>query len=189
MNSVPNSDSEQRTESKLGWVHQVHTLNPAYAPTAPRPQAQSALGAMSWSPLGRVVAPSLTVSWSSPAVSLRACAHWRTVSQRCVPPLDHDTKIVLRPSLLSSALPLVSQGTVSQLCRDTRPPPSHDTMFVSRLPPPSWSCAHAVAGPCLSPTTPCRGVPLRTLVLPCAPWSASQAMPVKPCVTIQLAVL
>ena len=25
-NSVPNSDSEQCTESKLGWVHQVHTL-------------------------------------------------------------------------------------------------------------------------------------------------------------------
>ena len=26
MNSVPNSDSKQCTESKLGWVHQVHTL-------------------------------------------------------------------------------------------------------------------------------------------------------------------
>ena len=26
MNSVPNSDSEQCTKSKLGWVHQVHTL-------------------------------------------------------------------------------------------------------------------------------------------------------------------
>ena len=29
MNSVQNSDSEQCTESKLGWVHQVHTLTQA----------------------------------------------------------------------------------------------------------------------------------------------------------------
>ena len=34
MNSVPNSDSEQCTESRLGWVHRVHTLNPGWAPTA-----------------------------------------------------------------------------------------------------------------------------------------------------------
>ena len=33
---VQNSDSEQCTESKLGWVHQVHTLAQA-ARTAPRP--------------------------------------------------------------------------------------------------------------------------------------------------------
>ena len=32
MNSGPNSDSKQCTESKLGWVHQVHTLNPACSP-------------------------------------------------------------------------------------------------------------------------------------------------------------
>ena len=31
MNSVLNNDSEQCPESKLGWVHQVDTLNPAYA--------------------------------------------------------------------------------------------------------------------------------------------------------------
>ena len=42
------SDLEQCTESKLGWVHQVHTLNPACAPTAPRSRAQRALGAVSW---------------------------------------------------------------------------------------------------------------------------------------------
>ena len=38
MNSVyeqcPNSDSETVLSPKLGWVHQVHTLNPGYALTA-----------------------------------------------------------------------------------------------------------------------------------------------------------
>ena len=34
MNSVSNSDSKQCTESKLGWVHRMHTLNPNCAPTA-----------------------------------------------------------------------------------------------------------------------------------------------------------
>ena len=36
MNSVPNNDSKQCTESKLGWVHRVHTLNPSCAPQAVR---------------------------------------------------------------------------------------------------------------------------------------------------------
>ena len=36
MNSVPNSDSEQCTELKLGWVHQVHTLTqPTHAQAVP----------------------------------------------------------------------------------------------------------------------------------------------------------
>ena len=34
MNSDPNSDCKQRTESKLGWVHSVHTQNPGRAHTA-----------------------------------------------------------------------------------------------------------------------------------------------------------
>ena len=33
-NSVPNSDSEQCIESRLGWVHRVHTLNPSCAHAA-----------------------------------------------------------------------------------------------------------------------------------------------------------
>ena len=37
MNNVheqcPNSDSETVLTPKLGWAHQVHTLNPGYAPT------------------------------------------------------------------------------------------------------------------------------------------------------------
>ena len=35
MNSVPNSDSEQCTESKLSRVHSAPTLSPAYALIAP----------------------------------------------------------------------------------------------------------------------------------------------------------
>ena len=34
MNSVPNSDCKQCTESKLGWVHCAHTQNPGGAHTA-----------------------------------------------------------------------------------------------------------------------------------------------------------
>ena len=34
MNSVQNSDSKQCTESRLGWVHRVHTLNLGCAPIA-----------------------------------------------------------------------------------------------------------------------------------------------------------
>ena len=48
MNSVPNSDSEQCPESKLGWVHRVRTLGTGCKHTAPRPRAQRALGVLSW---------------------------------------------------------------------------------------------------------------------------------------------
>ena len=34
MNSYPNSDCKQCTESKLGWVHSAHTQNPGRAHTA-----------------------------------------------------------------------------------------------------------------------------------------------------------
>ena len=34
MNSYPNSDCKQCTESKLGWVHCEHTQNPGHAHTA-----------------------------------------------------------------------------------------------------------------------------------------------------------
>ena len=34
MNSYPNSDCKQYTESKLGWVHNAHTQNPGRAHTA-----------------------------------------------------------------------------------------------------------------------------------------------------------
>ena len=40
MNSDPNSESEQYTELRLGWVHRVHTLNPGCPRTAPRPRAR-----------------------------------------------------------------------------------------------------------------------------------------------------
>ena len=51
-------------------------------------------------------------------------------------------------------------GAVSQpfrgLCRDTRPPPSHDTMFVSRLPH-QQGCVRALCRMPLCASRPCRG--------------------------------
>ena len=58
MNSVPNSDSEQCIESRLGWVHRMHTLNPSCVPTARALRLGCGLGAVSWRTLGCVVAPS-----------------------------------------------------------------------------------------------------------------------------------
>ena len=52
MNSGPNSDSEQCTESKLSWVHQVHTQK-TLAARAQRPSC--AHGAVSWRALGCIV--------------------------------------------------------------------------------------------------------------------------------------
>ena len=53
MNSVLNSDSKQCTESRLGWVHRVHTQ----LTLATRAQLPSrAHGAVLWRALGRIVA-------------------------------------------------------------------------------------------------------------------------------------
>ena len=152
-------------------------------------------------------------------MSLQACAHLRAMSQRCVAPLGHDTKILSRPSLLSRVsqrLCAVSQGAGCRIAAMSRivsqhkaTPLSHDTMLVSQLPPlarpraqravacpcPWAGCvvalAGSVSGQCSGLTTQCRGLPLRALGRPYAldAHPVSQAMPVKPCVTIQLAVL
>ena len=72
MSNVPNSDSKQCPESKLGQVHSEHKLNPGYAHAARalcsgrvhsavlRPCRRRA-PAVSWSPLGRVVSMSYRV--------------------------------------------------------------------------------------------------------------------------------
>ena len=72
MNSAPNSDCKQCTESKLGRVHSVHTLNPGYAHTT------RALH------LGRVTAPCCNAHWAVlqrawPCRSVVSPAHPRCV--------------------------------------------------------------------------------------------------------------
>ena len=138
MNSVLNSDSEQCTESRLGWVHRVHTLNPGCAPTA-RTQP------VSWHAIGRIVAPSRSCRGSPLPCH---CAHARTGAPcRSLP--AYDTKIVSRhiASTASAprALPCISQLPASYrgallrriasllqcIATQRSPPPplSHDTKF------------------------------------------------------------
>ena len=66
-----NSGSEQCPESKLGWVHRVHTLGSSCAHTAPRPGAQRALGAMSWCTGRRIAGHALPCRGR---VTARTCA-------------------------------------------------------------------------------------------------------------------
>ena len=89
MNSDPNSDSKKCTKSKLGRVHRVHTqrtqvartLSPhcAQAARTPRALRPSRAHAERWAPCR---GPPPTVSQACPAVSPRARACWRTVSER-----------------------------------------------------------------------------------------------------------
>ena len=95
MNSVPNSDSEQYTESKLGWVHQVHTQNPSCAPTMRLGRALSRIvarsGTVSWPSTGRVVGPLRPYSGCStrtPACAvprvLQLCTPYRSAAACCI---------------------------------------------------------------------------------------------------------
>ena len=82
MNIVLNSDSEQCTESKLGWVHQVRTLAQAARPlrthcaqAARKASCHDARWVVSWPTRDRVVVPSLSCRRSP----LSCCyAHART---------------------------------------------------------------------------------------------------------------
>ena len=99
MNSYPNSDSKQCPESKLGWVHRMHTQG-TLATTTLRP--------------GRVLG---AVLWPHPAVSCRVAACTRALASRVAasrpavsqpppppPPPHHDTKNRVVIQLLPLAL-------------------------------------------------------------------------------------
>ena len=74
MNNVPNNDSEQCIELRLGWVRRVHTLNPSWAPGRP---CRGAPGAVSHASPGRIVAFLSAVSSAVPrAVSPRSCSRY-----------------------------------------------------------------------------------------------------------------
>ena len=79
MNSDPNSDCEQCTESKLGWVHSAHTQGPGCTHTTPRLCARRALGALSWLIVRSIVAPFSRVAARTGSVT-------RCVTRRVVAP-------------------------------------------------------------------------------------------------------
>ena len=103
MNSVPNSDSKQCLESKLGQVHSVHTLNPGcahYAQAAHTAPCRRPGLVVSQACIGRIVAPSRPCRkhvlpcrcTHAPAVVSYRCAHARAVAS-CHSSLGHDTKL------------------------------------------------------------------------------------------------
>ena len=129
MNNDLNSDSEQCTESKLGRVQKVHTLN-----------SGSAHSAMSQHTLGHVVA----MSWPCRSVvsfALLPCRDTKTLPPPPPPPPPFAIqKLYLDIKLMSRALPrmpqhscAVSQGTGRRIAapgaiyHDTRPPSRPDT--------------------------------------------------------------
>ena len=94
MNSYPNSDSKQCPESKLGWVHRMHTHGTLAASTL-RPGR--VLGAVLWPhPV-----MSCRVATCMPALASRVVASRPTVSQR---PPRHNTKNRVVIQLLSLVL-------------------------------------------------------------------------------------
>ena len=198
-NSDPNSDSKQCPESKLGWVHRVHTQGPSCAPTAPRLWAQC-----------RVVACTGAISWLCPAVSqAMSCAHAAVSSPppviiknlyrdpnlcraHCAPcctrcRLFRRAPVLCRRALLRCIVALVG------LCRDARPtPPFTIQMIVLQHTPLARprACAlpHTLAralthAPCARAglvVGPCRRAVGRVVAPYCTPLLS--------CVTIQFAI-
>ena len=142
MNSVPNSDSEQRTESKLGWVHQVHTL-------AQPARTGHAHCAVSWCALGCIVAhmgpfrdPLPIMSQESPVVSLRARARWWAVSQRGCRIAG---RVATHPSSQASAYHDTTDCIVTHSPAARPLSPVTIKYLVSRHSPPARPCARALS--------------------------------------------
>ena len=155
LNIVPNSDSEQFTESKLSRVHSAPTLGPGCARTAPRPRTQCALGTVSWP--CRSARPA--ISWPC------RCRHARTGgpcrSAVAFAP-GHDTIFVSQPKYPAArttrhvAAPccahMLSYRSAGALYRDPKSPPSSTIqIFVSRPTPGQTMCARATVLPASRP--------------------------------------
>ena len=181
MNSAPNSDSKQCPESKLSWVHRVHTQR-TLAASALRPghshNVRWALCRGRAQPCRR----------HPPAVSLRARARWHAVSQRLGLPCRSlpacNTKIVSRHRAPAPCAPRALQ-CMSQLLASYRgallrriaallrciatqrsPPSATIQNFVSR---PSASQAVRALPAVSWRTTASHYAPLRATASPCAP--------------------
>ena len=146
MNNAPNNDSEQLTESKLSWVHKVHTLNPAVRPLhAHCAQVERTARA------GRSVMAHLAPCRWAPYRN-------RVATQGCPP----STIQCLYPDSPTSQA--ARMRAVASLCAWV----DRVVALADRV----VALAGRVAGPCPSPTTSCRGMPLRALAHPCAPLRA-----------------
>ena len=154
MNSVPNSDSEQCTESKLGWVHRVHTQRTLAARTvgpghthcaqteriAPRPRPHRVV---LWRAVCRIASPAPDLSQAPSAVSWPCrCTHSHAgsavswcIRRRVVaylatrlaakPPSCHDT-IVCIMTLLANQTARLSRY---KDCIVTQPPAARPSLL------------------------------------------------------------
>ena len=128
LNSDPNCDSEQCTESKLCQVHKVHTLNPGYAHSAPRPRVKHRVAAH-----------------TGPCRGLCCSAHW-SCPYRCLP---------CRSVVLCSLLPCRDTKaappplTIQKLYRDIEFMPRVSQRFCTMS-------QGAVGSVCCSAPVPCR---------------------------------
>ena len=152
MNNVPNSDSEQCTESKLGWVHQVHTLTQA-ARTAPRPCAQRRVAGLAW-PCRR----------PGPAVSWPLLGRVAGIGDRVTGPLWVVSPLFRARPYARCAAHIAAPFAVSQRCcvlhRDTTQQPSclrsrYNLLYHDTVPQPGP--AHTRCRPCRGLPWPCRG--------------------------------
>ena len=132
MNSDPNSDSEQCTESRLGWVHRVHTMNPSCAPTTRALRRGCSHSVVSQLP--SVTIQNCIATQAPASHALRAC-HARCRACREQPP--------------------ASYRSLGALYHDPKSPLSHDTMFCIATPPTTpcrglirLCCGRDLACPC-----------------------------------------
>ena len=100
INSDPNSDSEQCTESKLGWVQSAHTQGTLVARTlcARWTLCRGAQGVVSWPPSCRVA-----------NVSFRVVARTRALAHRVAALPCHDTKLYRKTEAMSCECWVVSR--------------------------------------------------------------------------------
>ena len=110
MNSVPNSDSEQCTESKLSRVHSAPILGPAYAHTAP----------CRWP--GCVAGLAWQCRKKTPG---RVAAHARAPCRRA-PPRSAARRVALTAGRIMAVSPAMSQP-VLRYNPAAKPPSCHDT--------------------------------------------------------------
>ena len=183
MNSDSNSDSEQCTESKLGRVHRVHTLNPSCARIAPMPCAQRRVVAHWASCRGRFVGR-VTRCVAAPVVPCR-CSRApcpRAVSHALLP--CHSSSAPCHRALLRH---IAAPGV---LCRDARPPSYHDTndCIVTHLSGQAPRARSPLA-PCVGRLCRARGWPYRSPAARPSMHPLCRIVPWRPCcVTIQYVV-
>ena len=144
MNSIPNSDSEQCTESKLSRVHSAPTLGPACAHTT---RALHRVASLAQS----CHRPGLAISW--PCVDTRPRTLLRAISQAprpCRAPVVRVAALLRRVVGHWRGPPLARPLVVLRPKRLPPPPsPSLDTNLYRDSPWPAKArFAHAAARPC-----------------------------------------